>query len=414
MNTYQQRRKKYQDAMKDNSMAFLYSGDEAESSHDECFAFEVYRNFYYLTGVDTPKAIYLVFKVAGVVSETLLMHTPTEHEQRWSGIKFDIDELKEKTGISAIRPLEDWEDVVSRGLFGSGVKDCYMDMARWRMSYPYNGEQKLAHQLLKAYPYLTMHNSYETVAQMRTVKTPEEIAAHRKACLITEQAVKNMLDNIKPGMMEYEVEAYYDFVLKSNEVMTPAFPTIAAGGINACYMHYMRNNSRLADGDMILFDLGARWDYYCADVSRTYPVNGKFTARQKELYNVVLAGLNAALEATKPGQPKDELQNISKQVMAQELMKLKMIETPEEISKYYFHGSGHFIGLDTHDVGANGMTLAKDMVFTLEPGLYFDDEKIGIRIEDTILITEDGKEVLSGGIPKTVEEIEAYMSRRKG
>ena len=163
---------------------------------------------------------------------------------------------------------------------------------------------------------------------------------------------------------------------------------------------------------MILFDLGAEWGHYAADVSRTYPVSGKFTPQQKALYQVVLKGLEAAIARTKPGQPKHELQQISKDVMAEELIKLGMIQKKEEISRYYFHGSGHYIGLYTHDVGDEQALLEEDMMFTLEPGLYFEELGIGIRIEDTLLVTKDGCEVLSGGIPKTIEEIEAFMAER--
>jgi len=411
MNVFQKRREQYHKAMVNNSMAFIHSGDPVESTHDQQYLFEVYRNFYYLTGVDQPKNIYLAFKINNQVQEMLLMHFPSEREQRWEGTSFNVEDVKKLTGIDVIRPIEDWEDVVSRTMFANNIQDVYVDVARWRMSYAFNSEQILARKLKKAYPFIKLHNSYATVAEMRTIKSAEEIENHRISAKITEEAVKNMLDNMKPGMTESQIEAYYDFVLKSHGVKVPAFTTIAGAGKNACYMHYSHNNCVAKDNDLILFDLGAQWNHYCTDVSRTYPVNGKFTPRQKELYNVVLKGLDAALALSKPGQRKDELQEVSKQVMAEELIKLGMIEKPEEISRYYFHGSGHFIGLDTHDVGGSGKVLEKDMVFTLEPGLYFDDEAIGIRIEDTILVTEDGCEVLSAGIPKTVEEIESYMNR---
>ncbi|MCF0110566.1 MAG: aminopeptidase P N-terminal domain-containing protein [Erysipelotrichaceae bacterium] len=409
---YKETRKRLAETMKDNSFYFCHSGVEVESTHDETFRFEPYRNFLYLTGLERPNAILLITKQNGNVDEVLFMHIPTEREQRWTGVTFHVEELRQQTGIQRIQGLETWEDVISRMMFKGFVQDAYMDMARWRMSYARNKEQQLAHELQDAYPYLQMHNAYPTVCKMRTIKQKPEIEAHRRACKITEAGVKNMLRNMKPGMMEYEIEAYYDFELKRNGVRTPAFWTIAAAGKNACIMHYMDNNNPTKDGDMILFDLGAQSDWYCADVSRTYPVNGKFTERQKQLYNVVLKGLEVAESLSKPGQKKNELQLISKQVMAEELVKIGKIEKPEEIDKYYFHGSGHYIGLDTHDVGDTDDTiLAEDMMFTLEPGLYFDDEEIGIRIEDTILITKDGCEVLSGGIPKTVEDIEAYMAK---
>ncbi|MDO4755236.1 MAG: Xaa-Pro aminopeptidase [Parabacteroides sp.] len=412
VNFYTNNRKRLIDTMKVNSIYFVHSGENIESTDDENYIFEPYRNFLYLTGLNVVGAVYLAVKLENSVREVLFMHIPTEREQRWLGTSFNKEELQKSTGIQEIVPIENWEDIISRLMFKHDIQDAYMDMARWRMSYAFNPEQILAKKLMKAYPYLNMHNAYQTICKMRTIKTKEEIEAHRKAVKITEDGVKMMLRNMKPGMSENQIEAYFDFTLKYNNVKVPAFWTIAATGKNACIMHYVDNNTVTKDGDMMLFDLGAQWDYYCADVSRTYPVNGKFTERQKELYNVVLKGLDAALAMSKPGQKKNELQLISKQVMAEELLKIGKIQSLEEIDKYYFHGSGHYIGLNTHDVGDSDDTiLQEDMMFTLEPGLYFDDEEIGIRIEDTILVTKDGCEVLSAGIPKTVEEIEAFMKK---
>lgn len=409
---YIRKRKELTDWMMDNSIYFVHSGEMIESTDDENYLFEPYRNFVYLTGVKEPGAIYLAAKIRGKVTETLFMHIPTEREMRWTGVSFDKDQLQKDTGIQNIVPMETWEDRISRLMFGNDIQDVYIDVARWRMSYALNPEQRLAHEFTKAYPFVTMHNAYHKICSMRTIKTKEEIDAHRKAVDITEEGVKLMMKNMKPGMTECQIEAYYDFVLKSHGVKTPAFWTIAATGKNACIMHYVDNNTVCEDGDLILFDLGAQWNHYCADVSRTYPVNGKFTERQKQLYNAVLKGLEEAEKLSKPGQKKNELQQISKRIMAEELLKIGKISTLEEIDKYYFHGSGHYIGLNTHDVGDHEDTILKeDMMFTLEPGLYFDDEKIGIRIEDTILVTKDGCEVLSAGIPKTVEEIEAFMKK---
>ncbi|MBQ7815971.1 MAG: M24 family metallopeptidase, partial [Oscillospiraceae bacterium] len=339
---------------------------------------------------------------------------PTEWELRWLGTRFDKESFIESSGVANLVPNENWDSFIARLLFRNDIQDLYIDLARFDMNYPANETQKRANRLKEIYPFLSIYNMYHTVCKMRSVKDAAEIALHRKAAAITEEAVKHMLVNIKPGMTESQMEAYYDFVLKSHGCKFPAFETIAATGKNACIMHYMNNDTVAQDGEMILFDLGAQWELYCTDVSRTYPVNGKFTERQKQLYNIVLKGLEVAESMSKPGQLKSELQHISKKVMAEELIKIGMIEKEEEISKYYMHGSGHFIGLNVHDVGDYEDTvLAEDMMFTLEPGLYFDEEKLGIRIEDTILITKDGCEVLSAGIPKTVEEIEEFMSRGK-
>ena len=408
---YKENRRRLAEYMTDNSFYFVHSGQETESTHDECFIFEPYRNFLYLTGVDKSGAILMITKLDGEVKETLFMHIPSEREQRWMNMKWEPEKLKEETGIEDIAPVEEWEARLSRILFRNNVQDCYVDIARCDMNFAPNREQQIAGKLKAIYPFLAVHNAYAFVCSMRTVKHPQEILAHRRAVDITEKAVRNMMVNMKPGMYEYEIEAYYDFVLKSSGVRVPAFTTIAACGQNANHMHYVDNNTQTKDGDLILFDLGARWDYYCADVSRTYPVNGKFTNRQAQLYEIVLKGLKAAEDAAKPGAVKDELQNLSKQVMAEELVKIGKIEKPEEISRYYMHGSGHLIGLDTHDAGDHGIILQKDVMFTLEPGLYFDDEETGIRIEDTLVVTEDGVDIFSKNIPKEIEEIEAVMRR---
>lgn len=409
-----ERRKRFAETMADNSFYYVCSGNYVESTDDANYIFQPYRNFVYMTGLKDVDATLVMVKLKGKVTETLFMHIPTEMELRWMGTRFDAEAIKEKTGVKNLVPNENWDSFISRLMFRNDIQTVYMDMARWDMNYPANEAQKRANRLKEIYPYIQLRNAYQTICKMRTVKDKAEIESHRKAAAITEEAVKNILSNMQPGMTESHIEAYYDFVLKKHGCKFPAFTTIAATGKNACIMHYVDNDTVAQDGDLILFDLGAQYDLYCTDVSRTYPVNGKFTERQKQLYNIVLKGLEVAESMSKPGQLKNELQQISKKVMAEELVKIGMIEKEEDISKYYFHGSGHFIGLDVHDVGDSDDTvLAEDMMFTLEPGLYFDDEKIGIRIEDTILITKDGCEVLSGGIPKTVEEIEAFMARGK-
>ncbi len=408
---YIRTRKRVADEMEDNSFYFVHSGSEVESTNDECYLFEPYRNFLYLVGLEVPDAVLLITKLNGNVSEALFMHMPTARETMYTGSVVNEEYIKNATGISTIYDEHSWNDRISRLLFGNDIQTVYIDLARWRMNYPHNGEQELADALREAYPYLQFRNMYHTVCRFRTIKEKEEIEAHRKAAAITNEAVRNMLRNMKPGMTESAIEAYYDFVLKSNGVKVPAFTTIAASGPNNNTLHYSANNRVTEDGDLILFDLGAQVDRYCTDVSRTYPVNGKYTERQKLLYNVVLTGLKAAEALSMPGQKKNDLQKISKQVMAEELVRIGKISKPEEIDQYYYHGSGHFIGLNTHDVGdTDDMVLEEDMMFTLEPGLYFKDENMGFRIEDTILITKDGCDILSDVIPKEIDEIEAYMA----
>ncbi|OPJ58055.1 aminopeptidase P family protein [Clostridium oryzae] len=402
------RREMYAKFIENNSIGVVFAGEEKDEAGDECYPFSVYRNFYYLTGYTKPNSIYMVYRINDKFNEMLFIERPEEVKERYEGKMLRPEEAKAEYGIDSVRYINELENIISWLMFTYDIKNLYVDIARLDMNMSLDAAQQFAKKVLDKYPFLSLKNTYHKIANMRSVKHREEIEAHRRACSITSDAVKHMLSHMKPGMTENQVEAYFDFVLKSNNC-GHAFATIAASGPNSCVLHYSENSRKIEDGEMILFDLGASSDYYCADVSRTYPINGKFTDRQKQLYEIVLKGLEAAIAKTKPGQPKHLLQQVSKDVMAEELIKIGMIKKPEEINKYYLHGSGHFIGLYTHDVGNDEATLEEDMVFTLEPGLYFAEENIGIRIEDTILITKDGCEVLTDNIPKTVGEIEEFM-----
>ena len=233
----------------------------------------------------------------------------------------------------------------------------------------------------------------------------------REAIDITDKGIKSLMKNSKAGMKEYELEAYFDFTLKSNGAKDYAFHTIAASGKNATILHYDENDSELEDGKLVLFDLGAQYKYYNADISRTFPINGKFTERQKQVYNVVLRAQEAVTAIARPGILFSVLNDTAKEVLAEGCIELGLIKEASELAKYYFHGVSHYLGLDTHDVGNRDIELKPGMVFTNEPGLYIEEESMGIRIEDNILITEGGCENLSKQIIKTVEEIEEFMGR---
>ncbi|MDO4518793.1 MAG: aminopeptidase P family protein [Eubacteriales bacterium] len=408
---HRSRRDLYKEYLTEDSIGFVFSGEEKEDRGDQKHPFTPYANFYYVTGFEQPKAVFMALKKDGNYQEVLFIDHPDEMKARWEGVSYDKESVKELTGIEQVEYLEKFEEKLHGIMRRSNPSNLYVDIANWEQLWGENPAQKFAHQMMQSYPYLQMHNSFQAFAQMRQVKTKEEISLHRKACEITAEGVKNILLNLKPEMYEYEIDAYFDFTLKSNHARC-AFPTIAASGSNACVLHYVANDRKMKNGDLILFDLGAEYGYYASDVSRTFPVDGHFTEQQACLYNIVLKGLETAIAHARPGQPKNELQEISKQVMAEELIKIGMIQKPEEIMKYYYHGSGHYIGLYTHDVGNDKAVLEPDMMFTLEPGLYFDELGIGIRIEDTLLVTENGCEVLSGNIPKTISEIEAFMQNR--
>ena len=222
-----------------------------------------------------------------------------------------------------------------------------------------------------------------------------------------------MMKNAKAGMMEYEIEAYFDFVLKQNGVHQKAFQSIAAAGKNGTILHYMDNNGKTKDGDLILFDVGAQKNWYNGDITRTFPVNGKFTERQKIVYNIVLEGQKKVIEAIKPDVPFRNLNEILKQHYFEELQKLGLVKTEQDVSKYYYHNVSHYLGAETHDIGTQQLLLKPNMVLTVEPGLYIEEWDIGIRIEDDVVVTENGCRVLSEKMIKTVEEIESFMAEGK-
>ena len=254
-------------------------------------------------------------------------------------------------------------------------------------------------------------NGFDFIASSRMEKTKAEITEMKQAIEITNKGIKALMENIAPGMIECQVESYFDQQIKYHGASGFAFKTIAASGANACVLHYSTNNTEIKDNELVLFDLGAEYNLYKADITRTIPANGKFTERQKQIYNIVLEGQRIVFEAIKPGLTTRDLNNILIKYYMTELKKIGLIQNDNEVRKYYFHGVSHHLGLDTHDVTLRDKPLTPGCVITVEPGLYIAEEGIGIRIEDDALVTETGCINLSSDIIKTVEDIEAYMAK---
>ena len=370
------RRKALSGMMKTNTAELYYAGDPKRENGDQEYPFVPDADFYYLTGFEEKSAVLAAVKDESEASFTLFIKKTDRKMARWTGESYTASSVKKATGIKEVKYLDELKPFLEK--------------------------------LSSEHPEIKVRRKHTDLAILRQVKEKEEIECHKTAAEITIKGVNNILTHLRPGMHEYEIEAYFDFVLKSHNA-GHAFETIAASGANACVLHYTKKDALIKRGDMVLFDLGASWNGYACDVSRTYPASGKFTRLQKKLYEVVLEGLKAAENAAKPGVCKNDLQFISKDVMAKKLVELGIIGEEKEIDRYYHHGSGHYIGLFTHDVGDNMALLEKDMMFTLEPGLYFDEYGIGIRIEDTLLVTRDGVNILTDSIPKEPEDIERIM-----
>lgn len=407
---YIKNRERLMSKVDENSVVILFAGRAPYKSADETYQFTPNRNFYYLTGIDRENIILIMTKKNGKIEETLFIEESDPIMARWVGERMKSEEAKEISGISAVDYTKNFYSSLG-GIFSRFNYDkLYLDLERQDWNIPMTEAQSMAKEVREKYSYLNIKNIYYYISELRTIKQEEEIEEIRKAISITKCGIEKMMENAKSNMMEYEIEAYFDYVLTSEGVKDKAFKTIAAAGKNATVLHYSENNSKCGEDDLILFDLGAQTNYYNADISRTFPVSGKFTERQKQVYNIVLKANLEVMKAVKPGIPFAELNEIAKKVLAEGCKELGLIKDDSELSKYYFHGVSHYLGLDTHDVGDRGEILKPGMVFTNEPGLYIPEEGIGIRIEDDLLVTEDGCENLSKDIIKTVEEIEAFMN----
>lgn len=402
-------RSKIKGLLKENSMLVLFAGEAPQRSADQNYIFTPNRNFYYLVGLEKEKAIYMAIKNRGEFKEYLFIEKGDPVLEKWIGKRMSHEEAKEVSGIESIKYLDSFEGAFNQEIMGADIDTLYLDLEKRGYKSIPTRPFIFSNEVLKEYPHIQIKNVYNKIAELRVIKSSAEIEKLQRAVDITGEGIKELMKNAKAGLYEYQLEAHFDFTIKVSGAKTKAFNTIAASGPNATVLHYEENDSQLEEGQLILFDLGAEYQNYCADISRTFPVNGRFTERQKDIYNIVLRALVETTELIKPGVTFKELNDYTKKVLAEGCKNLGIIKDDEELNKYYYHGVGHFLGLDTHDVGERALPLQAGMVLTIEPGLYIEEEGIGIRIEDDILVTETGHEVLSKDIIKSVEDIEKYM-----
>lgn len=395
--------------MKENSLLILFAGDAPFRSADQQYKFTPNRNFYYLTGIDDKKVILTILKTDDEVIENIYVQREDELMAKWVGRSISKNEAKDISNVKTIKYIDEFEDTISSYIDRRGVKNIYFDLERQSIEIASTKAQDMANIIKNKYPYIKIKNIYPQIVSLRMYKNDDEINTIKKAISITKEGIISMAKNIKPNMKEYEVESYFDFEIKRLGASAHAFNTICAAGKNATVLHYEDNNQECKDGDLILFDLGAEYNYYCSDISRTIPINGKFTERQKQIYSIVLKAMKEVEKKAKSGITLRDLNEVAKNVLAKGCIEIGLIDDEEDISKYYFHSIGHPLGLDTHDVWINSSKLEKGVVITNEPGLYIEEEGIGIRLEDNLLITDFGCVNLSKDIPVEIEDIERLM-----
>ncbi len=415
-NFYKSSRQRLFEKLNEGSMVFLYSGiAPIKSNDDNMYPFPVNRNFYYLTGIDEPNVWLTLAKTDSGALEKLFIGQPDEERIKWNGKMLTREEAMEKSGLSADNILysQDMDRTVAGQLSASrrlaGITAAYFSLDRLSMNAAPTPAEQYAAMLREKFPALEIKNALPLLASLRAIKQPEEIDCIRRAGDVTIAALRHMLQSAKPGEYEYQWQADFEhYIARSG--MRLGFNTIAASGENAVMLHYSDNNCIAKRGDLILFDLGAEFGYYSADVSRTFPVGGKFTARQRELFDIVREAMDAARDKMRPGMEVKEANQAVIDFYKKALRSAKLITGDSEVSKYYYHSVSHSLGLDTHDP-TDRKVYEPGMVITCEPGLYVAEEGIGIRLENDILVTEGAPEDLTGDRLLSIEEIEHLMER---
>ncbi len=420
---YKKNRHKFMAQMKPNSIAVFNSNDIYPISADSTLPFAQHRDIFYLTGVDQEESILLLFPDAKDPKnrEILFLKETNDHIKVWEGEKLTKEKATELTGIENVHWLQDFEALLKKLAFQA--ERIYINTnEHYRAATEVETrEDRFIKKAKKMFPGHKFERSNPILQRLRSVKEPEEIAQIQKACNITEAGFRRILDKVQPGLKEYELEAEFahEFLRQGSKGF--AYTPIIASGPNANVLHYIQNDAEIKDGDLILMDVGAEYGNWASDMTRCVPANGKFSPRQKEVYEAVLRVKDAAAKMLKPGVIWADYQDKVGRIMEKELIKLGLLteediknENPEwpAYKKYFMHGTSHHMGLDTHDYGILEEPMQAGMVFTVEPGIYIPEEGIGVRIEDDYVIQEEGEPVnLMKNIPITVEEIEALMAK---
>lgn len=419
---FSQNRKRFISKMEKNSIAIFLSNDEMPTNGDALYKFKQNSNLYWLSGVTQEDSMVILFpdNPDPKYREVLVLVRPNELKEKWDGKRLRTNEATALTGINTIvwldtleGLLQPWIHLADNIYLDSNENDRKGSLLQTR-DYRFIQETK------SRYPLHNYLRAAKITKELRAIKTPEEVAVLQKAMDITEITFRRLLQFIKPGVMEYEIEAeiFHSFLSQRSE--GPAYNSIIASGDNARVLHYLFNNQECKDGDLVLMDFGAEYGGYCADLTRTVPVNGKFSKRQKEVYNACLAIHDYCKGILKPGISINNYTDKVGDEATKQFLKIGLInkadvknEDPANRAyrKYLYHGISHHLGIDVHDLGTKTEPIKAGMVFTIEPGIYIEEEKMGVRIENNFWITKTGNKDLMKNIPITAEEIETLMKK---
>ncbi len=399
------------DAMEQHSVAYVFSGEAPTKTADQHYPFQVNKNFFYLTQLNLHQSVLVLIKHK---KEDVILFVPvrTKEKEKWEGILPNFEAIQAITAISDVRNKEMF-DAFQQSLFTTlrdatygELKHVYLDVSRPERSCL---EEVIFSQQLKTnYPELQIHAISHVFKTIRTIKTDTEVNLIKDAIKITHQGLNALVETLKKHKEEHLLHAAFLNELHKNHAKE-AFDTIIASGKHATILHYIENNDHIEKDALVLCDLGAQVKQYNADITRTYPSSGVFTERQKQLYQLVLEVNQEMIAWIQPGKSIKDFKETGKQLLAEKALKIDLIKDLNDINQYYYHGLGHHLGLDVHDPCDYDMVLEEGMVLTVEPGIYVEEEHIGIRIEDDVLVTKTGSINLSQAIPKTIEDIESLF-----
>ncbi len=410
---FKNNRQKLVRKLDEGAMVLFFSNPKAMRNGDQQYVYRQSSNMLYFTGNPQAETVLLLYVTSDGVYEVLFIDRPDPKTAIWEGHQYSLSEASEQSGITDVR----YNDTMKLTLEKMAAKS-----SRLYVSHPahhHTANQWVEH-LLKANNKLEQKDINPQINALRVIKQPEEIELIKKAVNITEKAFYQLIKKVQPGTWEYQVEAEIIHAFIANGADAHAFDPIVASGQNNCVLHYIQNDRKMQDGELLLLDFGAEYNGYAGDMSRTIPVNGIYNPRQRDVYNAVLNAQKKAIELIRPGISIKEINKKVRSLMEDKMVELGLfsqteidMQDPENpISRQYFmHGTSHFMGLDVHDVGDVEAPLEPGMVLTCEPGLYIRQEALGVRIENDILVTDSGNEDLMKHIPREANEIEQLMKK---
>lgn len=420
---FAENRRNFNSKLFTESVAVLHSNDVMPTNADGAMGFKQNSDFFYLTGIDQEESILIICPDAKdkKMREILFVKETNEHIATWEGHKYTKQEAQEVSGIQNVQWLSEFEKIFALLVFES--ENIYLNTnehTRASVEVETRDARFIKH-CKEKYPLHTYKRLAPIMHRIRAIKGTWEIFLMKKACQITEKGFRRILNFIKPGVWEYEIEAELIHEFVRNRSKGFAYSPIIASGASACVLHYIENNKQCKDGEVILLDVAAEYANYASDLTRCVPVSGRFTPRQKDVYDAVLRVMRGAKVMLTKGNTWDKYHKEVGKMMESELIGLGLLRKHEVESqnpdfplykKYFMHGTSHFLGLDVHDVGSKYHTFSPGMVFTCEPGIYIPEEGLGVRLENDILLVEDGNIDLMEHIPIESEEIEDLMNQK--